>query len=59
MKKKGKKELDLNGVTMVLSNQVKLDGVWTRMPVGYPKTEIKGTRASGAARNMCNKRGRG
>ena len=25
-----------------MSNQVKIDGVWTRMPVGFPKTEIKG-----------------
>ena len=46
VKVKNKKKLDLGGLDMHLSDQVKVDGVWTTMPTGYPKITAKGSSVS-------------
>ena len=46
VKVKDKKKLDLGGLDMHLSDQVRVDGVWTTMPAGYPKVDVKGKAVS-------------
>ena len=46
VKVKNKKKLDLGGLDMHLSDQVRVDGVWTTMPTGYPKIDVKGKAVS-------------
>jgi len=33
-----------DGVDLELSNEVLVDGTWTKMPSGYPKVEVKGSK---------------